>query len=465
MQSLPTRIANLTLMRRLGANALAESFLGVLDDPPGRMVSVRRLHPWVVQSPDLMRQIETRLLDLSSGSHPSLVNILEYVDSGDERLVVEEWMESVSLAEVISWCQRQEQVIPHAILLDLGVRVCDALDALHARVGRESRDEHVLHQGLRPSAVRVTREGRLVVGGYGLVRSENALPQPPPEAEIAPTSGYLTPEQTWPDRDLSPATDLFALGTLLFEMSTLKPLFDGSNPLATIKLVRNAEVDISLIEARSAFPGLEKVLYRALTENPKHRYQRAFVLREDLRGLMAGYDFTHIQRDLLDFLTPIFLEHAAAAQEDASRNLEETTANLLGDPMGMPVRDLGERLDPLAGLDLPDRPDTLIPDDPSRWEDAFAPLDVGMLGGDYDTAETGETIPPLPLDRPIPPPPAAPSPLFPEPSHRGPSPSTFSFERQDEPARQVVAIPHDEPARQVVAIPHDEPARQVVAIP
>ena len=48
---------------------------------------------------------------------------------------------------------------------------------------------------------------------------------------------------------------------------------------------------------KHCLPGLDKILYRALSLNPRHRYQRAFVLREDLRGLMVGYQFGDIERD------------------------------------------------------------------------------------------------------------------------------------------------------------------------
>jgi hypothetical protein len=90
---------------------------------------------------------------------------------------------------------------------------------------------------------------------------------------------------------------------VLFEMSTLEPLFAGSSPERTIEQIRRAE--ITHTDVRERVPGLDQVLLRALSVHPRHRYQRAFVVREDLRGLMAGYTFTEIDRLSREFLAPL----------------------------------------------------------------------------------------------------------------------------------------------------------------
>ena len=53
-------------------------------------------------------------------------------------------------------------------------------------------------------------------------------------------------------------------------------------------------------------PGFDKILYRALSLNPSHRYQRAFVMREDIRALMSGYSFSFIEQDTMAYLEPLF---------------------------------------------------------------------------------------------------------------------------------------------------------------
>jgi hypothetical protein len=95
-------------------------------------------------------------------------------------------------------------------------------------------------------------------------------------------------------------------------------------------------VTTQLLEVKEVLPGLDKVLYRALSLNPRHRYQRAFVLREDLRGLMAGFSFANIDQDTQDFLKPLFAARGEQRTDEVMPLMSgddtqpETTASLLG---------------------------------------------------------------------------------------------------------------------------------------
>ncbi|MEZ4241969.1 MAG: hypothetical protein R3F59_38625, partial [Myxococcota bacterium] len=139
--------------------------------------------------------------------------------------------------------------------------------------------------------------GQLTLGRYGLFR----------EGPLAGAHGpeYLSPEQTRPAPVLAPSTDVFALGSLLYELLTRRPLFKADTVGRTLERIRTADIQMALVEVRELLPGLDKVLFRALSANPQHRYQRAFVLREDLRGLMAGHAFGEIGTVARSFLSPI----------------------------------------------------------------------------------------------------------------------------------------------------------------
>lgn len=219
--------------------------------------------------------------------------------------MVEDRVDGISLERVIVAARTHNARIPSNLFLHIAVQVCNALEALHSRPSATGADS-TLHLGVKPGAVFVAADGKVTVGSFGLTRSPTALPQGGVATAIPPRMEYLSPEQTHADQQITPSSDLFSLGAVLYELLTQESLFRADSNLQTIHRIRRGEVTSQLLKVKARMPGLDKVLYRALAVNPKHRYQRAFVLREDLRGLMSGYSFASLPEDAKEWLAPIF---------------------------------------------------------------------------------------------------------------------------------------------------------------
>lgn len=303
MVLLPQKAGPLTLMRKLGGDGIVESYTAILDEPAGKAVVAHRFTPFVSRDAGRMAAVESRLRDLVALRHPVLVPVLDHVVVGDDHYAVCDQVDSVDLAAVLRRCRETGVEVPRNVYLNLATQICNGLEALHSRPGTETGSASVLHMALRPSTIRLTPDGKVLVGDFGWLRSPTTVPHSGLEGD-APRMEYLAPEQTHPDQKLTPASDIFSLGAILYEMLTLRPMFLAESTLQTIHKVRRAEVTTQLLEVKEQLPGLDRVLYRALSLNPRHRYQRAFVLREDLRGLMAGFTFARIIDDTRAFLTP-----------------------------------------------------------------------------------------------------------------------------------------------------------------
>jgi hypothetical protein len=308
MNDLPTKFGSLTLVRKLGENSTSETYEGFQADGDEGRVLVRRVLPGLLTDPSGRQAIETRIRDLMGVKHPFLVPVSDLLTPEGECLMVEKWVEALPFSTIIAWCREQGVGVPHNVFLNLSTQICNGLEALHGRPGKASGNPNVLHMALRPSTLFVNLDGRIMLGGYGFTRSP-ALPTGE-DSHIQPAwLAHLSPEQTERDQKLIPASDIFSLATILFELLTLQPLFQSETAMQTLHRLRRAEITTQLLGVKDVMPGLDKVLYRALSSSPRHRYQRAFVLREDLRGLMAGYSFANIADDTRRFLEPIVQAH------------------------------------------------------------------------------------------------------------------------------------------------------------
>ncbi len=297
MLTLPRTVGSYTLHEKLGTGGIAESFLGQPTDGNGPRVVIRRVLPFVCADANRLAATEARVRDLMAIRHPFLVPVVDWLAVGRERFIVEEYVPGTPLSRVLDARRRLHAPLPANVFLNLATQICNGLEALHGRPGTASGVQQVLHLGLRPGAVLVNDDGKVVLGSYGLVRSPTLLPH---GGVTAPSPGqlrYLAPEQTLSDAELSPASDIFSLGSILFELATSQVLFEAGSNLRTIHSVRRAEVSQQLEAVRERIPGLDRVLTRALAQNPRFRYHRAFVLREDLRGLMASYSFSTVAED------------------------------------------------------------------------------------------------------------------------------------------------------------------------
>ena len=303
MALLPRKIGRFTLLHSVGDDGVTELYDGIQDGSGGNTVIIRRVLPHILRNPELSRIVSDRIADLLPIRDPSILTFLEYIEHNNEHYIISEWSDSVSLERIIEWCKQTGTQIPNNVFLHIVTHMCRGFDALHRTPGAQTDSDAVLHLGVMPSAFRVERDGQVRLAHFGLVSSPaNTLHT----GGYALRVGYLSPEQTRANPVLSPASDLFCFGAVLYELLMLKPMFSESSPLRTIAQIRTAQVTTQLLEVKEILPGLDRVLYRALSRNPRHRYPKAFVLREDLRGLMAGYSFSNIERETQNFLEPLF---------------------------------------------------------------------------------------------------------------------------------------------------------------
>ncbi len=215
----PTQVDNFQVQRLLGAGGMGEVYLA-RDMLLGRKVALKVLHPRALGSPDAIERFQFEARTTARFAHPHIVTIYAVGQHGDHPYVALEYLEGETLRQRMA---DEELGVKEAVRI--GMAVADAL--------REAHRHHILHRDLKPENVMIPRDGRVRVLDLGLAKviSEvdgEEVPFDPGDSDVdsgpltragraGGTPSYMAPEQ-WSGGRISPATDIWALGTVLYEM-------------------------------------------------------------------------------------------------------------------------------------------------------------------------------------------------------------------------------------------------------
>jgi serine/threonine-protein kinase len=159
-------------------------------------------------------------------------------------------------------------------------------------VGRAIQEAHrngILHRDLKPSNILIDTKGVPHVTDFGLAKHVDAQESLTRTGAILGTPSYLAPEQAVGNRgDVSPATDVYSLGAVLYQMLTGRPPFQAATPLDTIMLVLEQDPPLPRVLNARADRDLELIALRCLQKPPELRYATAGALSDDLEAYLAG---------------------------------------------------------------------------------------------------------------------------------------------------------------------------------
>ena len=250
------------LERELGRGGMATVFLAH-DLRHKRSVALKILHPELAQTlgPDrFRREIETA----ARLQHPHILTVLDSGEAVGQLWFTMPYVEGESLRDRL----RRETQLP----VDDALRI--ATDA--ARALEYAHQHGVVHRDIKPENLLLTQDGSTLVADFGIARalSEGGDQLTQTGMSIG-TPAYMSPEQAAGDRNLDARTDVYSLGTVLYEMLAGEPPFTG--PTAQAIIAKRFKGDVPRVrQARSAVPeSVEQAIGRALAPLPADRFVSA----------------------------------------------------------------------------------------------------------------------------------------------------------------------------------------------
>jgi serine/threonine protein kinase len=224
-----------------------------------RQVAVKRIIPHLATSPEFVAMFVEEARVVSELQHPGIAQIHDFgVDDVGHHFLVLEWIEGVDLQELVDAFMREQQPAPWAVITKIMLDVVEALAAAHARKDASGRKAPIFHRDVTPHNVRLGALGYTKLTDFGI------------KGKVS----YLAPEQLRGE-GASAASDLFAVGIVLWEALCGRRLFEAPTDMEVMLRVHETKVP-DLRELRPDVPiALAQLVHRALARDPAQRFGHA----------------------------------------------------------------------------------------------------------------------------------------------------------------------------------------------
>jgi len=237
--------------------------------------------------------------------HPGIVPIFEVGESDGHPFYSMRLIEGTTLAK-----QLADGPLPPREAAALLAKVADAVQAAH--------DRGVLHRDLKPSNILIDPSGRPHVSDFGLAKRIEEDQSVTHTGAILGTPCYMSPEQAAGSRgDVGPASDVWSLGAILYQMLTGSPPFRAATPMDTLLAVLETDPPAPHTVATGIDRDLEMITLKTLQKPQELRYASAASLAADLRAFLAGETIAARRGGLADVAARLFREtHHAVVLEN-----------------------------------------------------------------------------------------------------------------------------------------------------
>ncbi len=255
-----------------------------------RDVAIKTLKPNYVNQEKFVDRFRREAQTAANLNHPNIVQIFDW-GIEDEPYFVMEYIEGNTLTSIISG----NRTVGLNDILYIGSQVANGLKEAHKR--------GLVHRDIKPGNIMITPDGKVKVTDFGIVSLQNEESDITKTGAVLGTASYISPEQAQ-GKPVSFESDLYSLGTVLYELIAGKPPFTGDSPIATATKHLTDKPE-KLSNYRKDIPKvLENAILKLLEKRPSDRFKSA----EDLRALLLQQrkqiQINQTQENLVDLTNP-----------------------------------------------------------------------------------------------------------------------------------------------------------------
>ncbi len=315
----PRKIGRMTLFQHLATGGMAEVYLARLPGVAGfsKQVVVKLIREELLDDQQFVQMF------LHEGKISALINHLNVVQIFDLGQVdgaffmAMEYVEGQDLSKLI---HRHQGPLDLDIALHILLNVCEGLAYAQGVVGPDGQPLKLVHRDLTPQNILIGYAGSVKITDFGIAKVQMLHREETRVGMIKGKFGYLSPEQARGER-VDHRSDIYALGLLLFEMTTGVPPLGEASDTDKLLLAARGHVRKPSAYVRGYPPALEQIFIRATAAEPKDRFQTVLELQEALLTYQIDHRLVIRSGELAELMGSLFGEEMAQDRALAARGV------------------------------------------------------------------------------------------------------------------------------------------------
>ena len=286
-QSAPQTFGRYVLHAQIARGGMASIYIARLIGAEGfsRLVAAKRLHPQFTEDPDFVTMFHDEARIASKIHHPNVVPVLDVVLSGQEVIIVQEYVHGVPLDKLFKSALLSEDTpIPVNIVVAIISGVLSGLHAAHETKDEMDEPLHIVHRDVSPENVIVSMDGLPRLLDFGIAKASSSA-HVTREGFFKGKIAYMAPEQLRAE-DVTRSADIYATGVLLWELLAHRRLHTGRGEAELFSAVLSGAIPslTSALESTRSWIAdqrweqltrLEPIVSRALSTHPSARFESA----------------------------------------------------------------------------------------------------------------------------------------------------------------------------------------------
>jgi serine/threonine-protein kinase len=288
------------LLDRIAFGGMAEIYRAKTFDANGtpHLVAVKRVLAHLAEDDDFIQMLVDEAKIASVLRHQSIARVYEFARAHGEYFIAMEHVDGKDMRTVLERCRAKKKPIPPEHAAYIAAEVGAALHAAHSAIDTRGRPLRIIHRDVSPSNIICSYAGEVKLCDFGIAKATLSRVTTK-TGVIKGKVKYMSPEQAL-GRKLDHRSDVFSLGSCLYEMLTRIPPFTATNEMDLLIKVRDAKYRPVTELQPGIPPELEAICDKCLTRSRANRYQTAAEAEGDLRAFlrkfMPNYSRSHLGR-------------------------------------------------------------------------------------------------------------------------------------------------------------------------
>ncbi len=286
---LPRQFGKYTLLRRLAAGGMAQLYLAIQRAVAGfeKLVVIKQILPALTRDAEFVAMLLSEARTAATLNHPNVVQTFDVGEVDGVYYIAMEHIHGEDIRAIVR-AMRGAKVasfpLEHTLSMVLGV--CAGLAYAHEKRGIGGELLQIVHRDISPQNILVTHSGDVKVVDFGIAKSTEVIGAENSAAgQLKGKVPYMSPEQARGEL-VDHRSDIFAVGILLFELTTGRRLFKAKSDYDTLRLICDRKYPNPADVVPSYPPGLACIVTKALAKDPAQRYQSARDMQAEIEAFV-----------------------------------------------------------------------------------------------------------------------------------------------------------------------------------